>query len=929
MKKIIVKITVATLFLVFLGGVTGVGILMYFSLSLPKISTLADYNPPLRSKILSKDGVILAEIGKENREIVQIDEVPKRIIDAFLSAEDSGFYEHTGVDYLGVMRALVANLKAGRVVQGGSTITQQVAKSLLLTRERSITRKIKDFLLAQKIEKKFTKEEILFLYLNQVYLGGGYYGVKSAIRGYFEKDLNEATVAESALVAGLLVAPGKYSPYLNPEYAKKRQSYVLGRMYANAKITKEEYEEALKEKIKYRLRKGGEFKAGYFTDWVRRSVVDVVGEKRFLNDGFIVQTTLDYDLQIAAEREVKKGVAAIDKRQGYKGVVDSLSPDKVYDFLKKQREEIYNDKSNFFVLSDENERVYEYNFDKEKFDLLLEDRVQEEKLFFSKRYKPGNKNDEEFISLLDENRIYKAVVIATDSRNRLIYASIGGAMGIIPYKYFRWAHERNISEDLKYWGYIKNPSQIVKSGDVIEVAIQSTSTSFKKEAYDYKAENFSKSKDFPVLEKQNYLQLSLEQSVDVQGALISLNPFTGGVVSLVGGSDFDKSKFNRALQSHRQPGSSFKPFLYAAGLEKGYLPNSIILDSPEALSGGDDSLNWKPRNYDNKFRGPMTFRNSLELSRNIPTIKITQDVGIQNLFGFLDRVGFKAEMPNDLSISLGSFGVTLLEMVKDYSIFPNGGKVIEPKFIESVIDRAGKEYITEIQRKSKEGEATTKQTDESLKEIAEEVAKVEEQTLKDQDADKEGDENKENIEEKEERQNPFLLSLDETQVYDSRLAYIMTNLLRGVIQNGSGRKAKSVSNFIGGKTGTTSKYVDAWFIGFSQNIVTGVWTGFDDNKTMGWGESGSKSALPIWANYMQESIKKFGEADFKTPTGIVNVYIDKDTGKPVEAGERGAFLESFVQGTEPGNSEIKGFFSEKDKKKPSDVFEEDDFYNSQ
>ncbi len=919
MLKVLKRVVVLTVVLAILGVMSAGGVFIYFSMSLPKISTLADYRPPINSRILSKDGVVLAELGKENREIVEMKDVPDRIINAFLSAEDSGFYDHQGVDYLGVLRAFIANVKAGKVVQGGSTITQQVAKSLLLSRERSLTRKIKDFLLAQKIEKKFTKQEILFLYLNQVYLGGGYYGVKSAFRGYFDKSLEEATVAESALVAGLLVAPGRYSPYLHPEYAKKRQNYVLGRMFANGKITKEEYQEAKEEKIRYRIRKPEPFKAGFFTDWVRRMVIEEVGEENFLNNGFTVQTTLNYELQKAAEKSVLMGVKEIDKRQGYKGALGKVTPDKVFDYYKDFRESYYKDKSRFFTLKN-NERVYELDFKIEDLDKIIEHQDALKKQLSNKRYHPGYLEEDTLLEALVVNKNYKAVVLGTDDRFRLIYVSIAGVNAIIPYEYFRWVHERELTEERKYWPYLKRPSRFFNKGDILDVKLISKSTTFFRESHDLKLEDFKKFGDYELLSEQKYLKVSLDQQVDVEAALVSINPYSGEIVSLVGGVDFEKSKFNRALQAKRQPGSSFKPFLYAAGLETGYVPNSIILDSPEALGGADADLNWKPRNYDGRFRGPMTFRSSLELSRNIPTIKITQDVGINYLFNFLDRIKLNAEMPKDLSISLGSFGITLTDLVAAYSIFPNGGVYIKPKYLRSVTDREGTEYITKIRESNKvEAEELETKEEEIISKAEEDQAKK--PLLVDENSD-------EVIEE--EKVNPFLENLDDTQVYDRRLSFVMTNLLKGVIQNGSGRRARSISNFIGGKTGTTSDYIDAWFIGFSQNNVTGVWTGFDDNKTMGYGEAGSKAALPIWKDYMEKTVGTLGESDFKVPPGIINVYIDKKTGEPVDLNSAGAFLEAFVEGTEPGNSELKSYFNESNPaKKSDDVFEDDDFFNNQ
>lgn len=902
-------------FLVLFGGLFSFSILVYFSFTLPKISSLADYKPAVKSKILSKDGVVLYDIGKENREVVEFSEIPPRVVDAFLSAEDSNFYNHDGVDYFGVLRAAIANLKAGRVVQGGSTITQQVAKSLLLSSERSITRKIKDFLLAQKIEKRFNKEEILYLYLNQVYLGGGYYGVKSAFKGYFNKELSEATVAESALIAGLLVAPGKYSPYRNPQHAKTRQAYVLGRMFANKKITKEQYQEALTEKIKYQLRRNSPFLAGYFTDWVRRQVIDIVGEENFLTNGFTVQTTLNYDLQKTAEENIVKGAEAIDKRQGFNGPIGHIELEELDSYIEKFREELYRDKSNFFTLSDDNKREYELQMQEDELAVLKEFKQEQMAKLYSSRFYVGYNTEDQLIKYLEKDKLYKAVVLRLDRSMRLIIVSIGGVTGLIPYEKFRWAHERKISDTRHWFPYVKDPNEILKKGDIIHVKITDFSTKFEDNVYSSYQANFKKMKDYKHIKDQMYLECMLEQLPEVQSALMSLNPFTGEIISMAGGVDFEKSEFNRALQSQRQPGSSFKPLLFAAALENGYLPNTVILDTPESLGGANQTLNWKPRNYDGKFKGPMTFRESLEHSRNIPTIKLALDLGMNKIFKFLDRINFHADMPNDLSISLGSFGVTLLEMIRAYSIFPNGGKKVLPKSIISITDRNGKEYYfqddfatqskLELEKLANESKALAKPEEDKVVVNTEDHNEFEKEAV-----------------------NPYLLNLNEEQVYDERLAYIMTNLLKGVVHYGTGRSALGTSQFIGGKTGTTSSYVDAWFLGFSQNIVTGVWTGMDDNRSMGWGETGTKASLPVWNSYMKRSIQIYGERDFQMPPGIVNVSINKSTGE-LANGSGPKFLESFVEGTEPGSNSKSNYFKKEENSQESGaILEDDDFFNN-
>jgi len=911
-KQNLYKLLGALVALGVIGAVFGISIIVYFSFTLPKISKLSDYSPPITSQILAKDGTVLASLSKEKREIIQLDEVPPLVIDAFLSAEDSQFYEHQGVDYLGVMRAMIANIKAGRVVQGGSTITQQVAKSLLLSHERSFTRKIKDFLLAQRIEKKLSKKEILFLYLNQVYLGGGYYGVKTAFRGYFGKELAEATVAEAAMVAGLLVAPGKYSPYINPSRAKKRQAYVLSRLLANEKISEEDYKQAVEEKIKYRIRKPSYFKAGYFTDWVRQRVIEKVGEENFLKNGFRVVTTLDWELQQVAEKEIKEGAKAIDKRQGFKGPLGHLDSEAAFrEHYKKIRIEKYKENSNYFVVNEEREKVFELSLDPNELS-ATEDYIKDiQSKIKYKRFYPGYRKDDPLLEQIKPEENYEAVVLKVLDPERLVIVSVGGVTGIMGYEQFNWAHERIIQEERHFYPYVTKPSTILKKGDVVLVKVINKKAKFhntiRKAAFDKRLKT---NKELSKIKKENYLLCLLDQEPDAQAALVSILPSTGEVISFVGGYDFSKSQFNRAIQSQRQPGSSFKPLLFAAGLENGYTPATIIIDSPEALGGYDASLNWKPRNYDGKFKGPITFRNSLEQSRNVPTIKIAEKLGVPKILEFSKRIGFKATLDEDLSLALGSFGVTLMDMVATYGIFPNGGKLLNIKSITSVTDRNGESYYLE----DKEVEATP------TPEIVEEVEPSPEPTEV-----VEG----ENVEEEpKEKVNPFLESLGGDQVYDQRLSYIMTNLMRGVVLHGTGRGAKSVSQYLGGKTGTTNSYVDAWFTGFSSNVVTGVWTGFDDNKTLGFGETGARSALPIWKEYMSAALKKFGENDFKPPLGIINVLIDKDTGKPSTSGNTRAFLEAFVEGTEPGSQQDNAQ-AEEGADKNTQFFEEDDYYNNQ
>lgn len=864
MKSLIVKIVFALLGIGLLAGMTGALAFTYFNLDLPKIDKLQDYKPNLASQIISKDGVILAELGLEKREIVEMKDVPVRVIDAFLSAEDDKFFEHKGVDYWGVTRAMFANFKAGKVVQGGSTITQQVAKSLLLSSERSITRKLKDFILAQRIEEKLTKKEILFLYLNQVYLGGGYYGVKAAARGYFNKELKNMTIAESAMLAGLLVAPGKYSPYVNPHAARMRQGYVLDRMHKLKKITDAEYKEAVAEKTIYRLRED-DLKAGYFTEWVRQKVVDTVGEKSFLVDGYKIKTTLDWELQKVAEEQIQRGIKEIDKRQGYKGPFAHIGSEEFSTFEKKSRTNLFKDKSTYFVLNEKNDKVYEFHFDEKTYDEMQEVQNRLQVTSGDENFVAGLHVNDDILDVLKEETQYEAVVTRIDDVGKLIYVSLAGSPGIIPFEYFKWAHKRSINENTAYYQEVSKPSTILRVGDLIHVQMIKKSVQLLPYLSKEGTAAVVKSKSSSLYRNQKYILCMLDQVAEVQGAIFSMDAKTGDVLSYVGGSNYKLSKFNRVVQAKRQPGSSFKPILFAAALEYGYNPSTIIMDTPEAMPGFDSASSWKPKNYDGEYKGPVTMRVSLEQSRNIPTIKIADKVGVSNILKFADRIGFNAKLENNLSIALGTFGVSPRDMVTTYAIFANGGRFVTPRAIVSVVDRDGKKYI--------------------INEVEKDM-KIPASVTEDKIAGEEGS------------TNTFTTTLSGRQVYDSRLAYIMTSMLKGVITSGTGGTARAVGPNVAGKTGTTNDYIDAWFVGYSPNVVTAVWAGFDDNKTLGYGETGGRSPISVWTEYMKATVRKYGDDTFEIPAGITQSWVDKQTGRKVAPNTAGAIIESFAEAPE-------------------------------
>ncbi|MBC7429216.1 MAG: PBP1A family penicillin-binding protein [Bacteriovorax sp.] len=865
MKSLIIKIVFALLGVGLLAGITGAVAFTYFNLDLPKIEKLQDYKPNLASQIISSDGVILAELGLEKREIVEMADVPARVIDAFLSAEDDKFFEHKGVDYWGLARAMFANFKAGKVVQGGSTITQQVAKSLLLTSERSITRKLKDFILAQRIEEKLTKKEILYLYLNQVYLGGGYYGVKAAARGYYNKELKDMTVAESAMLAGLLVAPGKYSPYVNSHAAKMRQKYVMERMHILKKITDAQYKTALAEKTVYRIRED-DLKAGYFTEWVRQKVVDVVTEKSFLVDGYKIKTTLDWGLQKVAEEHIQRGIKEIDKRQGYKGPFAHIGEEEFSKFEKENRKKLYKNKSTYFTLNEKNDRIYEFVYDETEYDKMHEEQGRAQVNSGDTTYVPGLSPRDNIGDILKDNTQYEAVVTKVDDASKLVHVSLAGSPGIIPFEYFKWAHKRSISENTAYYQEVNKPSTILRIGDLVFVQMIKKAVQVAPYLSKDGTANLIKSKSSALTRVQKYILCQLDQVAEVQGAIFSVDAKTGDILSYVGGSNYNTSKFNRVVQAKRQPGSSFKPILYAASLEHGYNPATIIMDTPEAMPGFDSASSWKPQNYDREYKGPVTMRVALEESRNIPTIKIADKVGVSNILKFADRIGFNAKLDPNLSIALGTFGVSPRDMVLTYAIFANGGHYITPRGIVSVVDRDGKKYvINEIDKDVKIPAAVVAAGD-----------KVEDIGVT-------------------QSGNPFTRNLSGRQVYDPRLAYVMTSLLRGVVQSGTGGAAKVLGPNVAGKTGTTNDFIDAWFVGFTPNVVTAVWAGFDDNKTLGYGETGGRTPVSVWTEYMRATIRKYGDDTYEIPAGVTQTWIEKKTGRRVASNSPGSILESFAE----------------------------------
>jgi len=746
-------------FLLTLLGCAGVaGLYYYLSQDLPKINTLNDYRPDTVTSVFSDDGRKIGEFYEERRIVIPLSEMPKDLINAFVSAEDSRFREHPGIDIISIMRASLKNFKAGTIVQGGSTITQQLTKSFLLTPERTYKRKIKEAILAYRIEKKFTKDEILFLYLNQIYLGHGAYGVESASENYFGKHTKDLNLSECSMLAGLPQAPSRYSPFRFPDRAKQRQIYVLNRMKEEGIITNLEATEAIDLKLDIKPRKNWFIeRVPYYTEHVRRYVEKKYGKDALYNQGLQIHTAVNIELQKMGRKAVNKGLIELDRRTGYRGPLKNIPDLQIEDFCTKVTEKI------------------------------------------------GT-------AALNKGNIYEGVVLSLDDKTGITLVRVGNFHGIIKLKTITWARKPD-HEIAHYQVKIKKPSQVFKPGDIILVKV------LEEAGVDTK------------------IEFSLEQEPVAQSALLSIEAETGHVKAMIGGRGFKNSQFNRAYQSRRQPGSAFKPIIYAAALDKGYTVASMIMDSPVVYKDTERDHIWKPKNSKEKFFGPTLFRKALVKSRNIVTIKILQDLGTDYIIDYARRLGIQSDISQNLSIALGSSGLSLLELVNAYSVFSNLGYLIEPVFITKIFDRDG-----------------------NLLETSKLIRK---------------------------------------KVIDMTTAYIMTNIMESVVKSGTGWRVKALKRPVAGKTGTTNKLFDAWFLGYTPQYTTGVWVGLDQEAPLGKGENGSRTASPIWLEFMKNVLEGKPAKTFKVPEGIVFAKIDAKTGLlPIEESEKTIF-ECFKEGTLP------------------------------
>ncbi len=837
MKAVLISFAVG----IVLAGISAVALLTYFSRTLPAMISIADYKPLGVTRVLSASNPneVIAEFLRERRYLVPFEKIPKVVVQAFVAAEDDTFFQHQGVNPLSMLRAFIANFRAGHYVQGGSTITQQVAKSLMLTSEKSLTRKIKEVLLASRMERNLGKEQILYLYLNQIYLGHGAYGVQAAAKAYFSKDVSELTAAEAAILAGLPQAPSKYGPHINPKRAKERQTYVLRRMMENGFITREAMADALAQPVKIFLEKENEKKTGaYYVEHVRRYITEKYGEERILDEGLNVYVPTNLELMQASESSVVAGLHQFERRQVFRGAIKKLKTElEIEKYVQEQKSEFIKGRLGFVILTP---------------DGRIEVQLNEEKLKETPPLKDGD--------------FVEAVVSAVDDKKKSIVVSVLGNRAEIPWAGIRWIHINATKE-------ITLPSQALSRGDVVWVSAH------KKSAV------------------SSDLVFELEQGLDAQAALICLDVQSGNVLAMEGGNSFEASEFNRALQAQRQPGSAFKPIVFSAALENGYTPATIIVDSPIVYEDADNGK-WKPNNFEEKFYGDTTFRQALIKSRNVPTIKIAQDLKAVNIVNYARRLGIDAKLPEDLAVALGSGGISLLELAKAYAIFPRLGKRIRPVFVTKVEDRSGKileesrpllpPSLDQLQRlvETQISEAAAVDGTRPLPGVS---------TTPQKETPSPANDSKKALVK---ALTAFPKESDPEQVVDPRVAYLMSHLMNEVVSFGTGTGAKSLGRPAAGKTGTTSEFIDAWFVGFTPNVVTGVWVGNDGQKSLGHNETGARAALPIWLSFMGVAEKKYPEADFAVPPGIVFVPIDA-MGRQVLSTTPGAVKEAFIEGTEP------------------------------
>ncbi len=898
MKKFLI---LSFLALFILGSVTalfaGAYIYIKYSKGLPEVSTIEDYDPKKVSMVYDRNGELIGQFfDVEKRRVRSEEDIPKFVAQAFMAAEDSEFFNHSGINYTAILRAAIKNFMAGRTVQGGSTITQQVVKKIFLSDERSIERKIKEAILAKRLERAYSKEKILNLYLNHIYLGEGAYGVEVAAQTYFRKPVEELEVKEAALLAGLTNRPGKNSPRKNPKAAKRRQLYVLGRMAEEGYITKELSETSGEEDIKVYFPSKLEKDAPYFLETLRQAITEKVGNKALLQEGLKITTSLDLKAQRAAQSELKKGLRELDKRQGFRGPLKKIKErEEVEELLYQVRNDQIKKFNQFFTVDKNGDVIGKI---KDPLNLTV--------------YKIGSETElkPNLPDYIKKGDILKAVVTKVSDNEGLVFVRFGEHRGAIIFESMMWARRPN--PDIVYkFDQIKKPSYALKKGDVISIKIINDKIE-DKTVLNTKAVEFIK----------NHALVELEQEPLVQGALLSFDLKSGDIIAMVGGYDFEKSKYNRTYQALRQTGSSFKPFVYSAALDYGFNPVSEILDVPmvfeeevpieeskENLSSDKDQVveikKYKPANHSKDFSGEVIFRDALVRSLNVPTLQVINIVKVPWALTYAQRLGIFSPLNSDITLALGSSGLSLYEMTKAYSHFARLGKEIIPVMVRSVENQEGESLLTNYSFDEKFFKEIKKSRESFNKKVVEEMRFGDQtevfQLAQNAEAKAKKASSKSDKDPSEEvKVTGVDLNEEARQLISPQTAYIMTNILSDVIygSRGTGARARDLNRPAAGKTGSTSDYFDAWFMGYTSQIATGVWVGYDQEKTLGRGEVGGRSALPIWTEYMKKAHKDLPKEDFKVPTGITFTNIDLDTGKLVgprtERVAKQAFREDFA-----------------------------------
>ncbi len=831
--------------------------------SLPEMIKIEDYKPLLVTQVYDRNNKKIGEFADQRRVLIQYTDIPKHTVQAFLAAEDDQFFEHGGINPQALFRAFLANMRAGRNVQGGSTITQQVAKTLLLTNEKTFDRKLRDILLAIEMEKNLTKEEILYLYLNQIYFGQSAYGIEMAAQTYFKKSAKQLTLAESAMLAGLPKAPTDFSPVKNPSRAKERQIYVLHRMAEVKYISKEEAEKNIQLPVKVYLREDYEAVAPYYLETIRQLLTKQLGNDVLFHQGVKVYTGLDATFQKSANESVEKGLKELDKRQGFRGASANLmSEEEIKTHLEKLKYNlIVESNPERTIMPDGQFAEIEWHIGKKG------QHVSEKKADFK---------DLKLPSFLKVGSTYEGVVTNVDDAQGFVEVQLPETKGIIEFNTMTWARKPNFEKRSEF-DLIRKPSQALKKGDVILAKIA---------AEDFAWDKTKTRKADPIADVTPYLALELDQEPLVEGALLSFDQQTQEVVAMVGGYNYARNEFNRALQAARQTGSAFKAMVYAAALEKGYNPSTQIIDAPivykqmnaDEEGQGDEKI-WKPSNHGREFNGEITMRNALVKSLNIPSVKIMEDIGVPFASQFAQRLGVFSKLNPDFTLVLGSSALTLYEMTKVFSELGRMGLRTRPLLVKKVIDRSGKVILENLDLDVRFTEETQK-----LNEDFEQKRKA----------------FLEKAPETEGADSPFYFD-NPDQLIRPQTAYIITSMLRGVVEdpNGTGGKAAQLGRETAGKTGTTNGYADAWFLGYTPNIATGVWVGFDKEKTIGKSEVGGKSALPIWLDYMKDAHSNLPLLTFPIPEGVKLVKIDAESGKLANSASKRVIEQAFIDGTEP------------------------------